>query len=219
MKFELIKPKNQKIDSDELIKDLIAVSLKIGKAPTMSEYNANGRYENSVYIRRFGSWNKALQIAGLTINNRQYSELELLQNLQNVWIKLGKQPARRDMDNKLLSTISSGAYLRFYSTWSNALKAFILFIEDNELSGSSISTFRENEITHKTSRDVNLRLRFLVMKRDNFKCCNCGRSPTTTQGLELHIDHIKPWAKGGETVLENLQTLCSDCNLGKSDIE
>ena len=219
MNFELIKPKNQKIDSDELIKDLISVSLKIDKAPTMSEYNANGSYENSVYIRRFGSWNKALQSAGLTINNRQYNELELLQNLQNVWIKLGKQPARRDMDNKLISTISSGAYLRFYSTWSNALKSFILYIEENELSGPSASTFRENEITHKTSRDVNLRLRFLVMKRDNFKCCNCGRSPATTQGLELHIDHIKPWAKGGETVLENLQTLCSDCNLGKSDIE
>ena len=36
--------------------------------------------------------------------------------------------------------------------------------------------------------------------------------------IELHIDHIIPWSKGGETVLENLQTLCSDCNLGKSNI-
>ncbi len=34
-----------------------------------------------------------------------------------------------------------------------------------------------------------------------------------------HIDHIKPWSKGGETVLENLQTLCATCNLGKSNIE
>ena len=73
--------------------------------------------------------------------------------------------------------------------------------------------------THKTSRDINLRLRFLVMKRDNFKCCICGRSPATTPGLELHIDHIKPWSKGGETVINNLQTLCQDCNLGKSNLE
>ena len=71
---------------------------------------------------------------------------------------------------------------------------------------------------HKTKRDINLRLRFLVMKRDDFKCCMCGRSPATTPGLELHIDHIVPWSKGGETVIGNLQTLCSDCNLGKSDL-
>ena len=29
----------------------------------------------------------------------------------------------------------------------------------------------------------------------------------------------KSWAKGGETALENLQTLCSVCNIGKSDLE
>ena len=73
--------------------------------------------------------------------------------------------------------------------------------------------------THKTSRDINLRLRFQVLKRDNFKCCMCGRSPASTPDLELHIDHIKPYSKGGETVIENLQTLCSDCNLGKSNLE
>ena len=72
---------------------------------------------------------------------------------------------------------------------------------------------------HLTRRDINLRLRFLVLKRDNFKCCICGRSPATTSNLELHVDHIQPYSKGGETVLENLQTLCSDCNLGKSDLE
>jgi len=36
-------------------------------------------------------------------------------------------------------------------------------------------------------------------------------------GLELHVDHIQPWSRGGPTVFENLQTLCNSCNLGKSD--
>jgi len=31
------------------------------------------------------------------------------------------------------------------------------------------------------------------------------------------VDHITAWSNGGETILENLQTLCSDCNLGKSN--
>jgi 5-methylcytosine-specific restriction endonuclease McrA len=34
-------------------------------------------------------------------------------------------------------------------------------------------------------------------------------------GVELHVDHVTPWSKGGETTLANLQTLCNKCNLGK----
>ena len=76
----------------------------------------------------------------------------------------------------------------------------------------------EAVFVHKTKRDVSLKLRFMVMKRDDFKCCLCGRSPSTTPGLQLHIDHINPWSKGGETTIDNLQTLCADCNLGKSNL-
>jgi 5-methylcytosine-specific restriction endonuclease McrA len=70
----------------------------------------------------------------------------------------------------------------------------------------------------QTKRDINDRLRFKVMKRDNFKCQCCGKSPAVDLGTILHVDHIKPWAKGGETVLEKLQTLCSKCNIGKGDL-
>ncbi len=70
---------------------------------------------------------------------------------------------------------------------------------------------------HKTKREVGLQLRFKVFKRDNYKCCVCGTSPAKDPSIELHIDHIIPWAKGGESVMDNLQTLCSKCNLGKSD--
>ena len=33
---------------------------------------------------------------------------------------------------------------------------------------------------------------------------------------EMHADHIKPWSRGGHTVIENCQMLCRDCNLQKS---
>jgi 5-methylcytosine-specific restriction endonuclease McrA len=71
---------------------------------------------------------------------------------------------------------------------------------------------------HQTSRDPSLRLRFRILKRDNFSCRACGASPALTPGLELHIDHIIAWSVGGETVEENLQTLCEACNLGKSNV-
>ena len=71
----------------------------------------------------------------------------------------------------------------------------------------------------RNTRSISDKLRYQVLKRDNFKCCACGASPAKDPSVELHIDHIIPWSKGGESTLENLQTLCSKCNIGKSDSE
>ena len=79
---------------------------------------------------------------------------------------------------------------------------------------------RNSMINNKrNTRAISDKLRYQVLKRDNFKCCACGASPAKDPSVELHIDHIIPWSKGGESTLENLQTLCSKCNIGKSDSE
>ena len=141
----------------------------------------------------------------------------MCRNLENVWIRKGRQPRRREMNDKAVSSISSGTYLRKFGRWSNALRRFAECI--NAVDEASLSTDPMlNTKRHKTARDINLRLRFKVLRRDNFKCCSCGASPAKDPGVELHVDHIFPWSKGGKTVLENLQTLCSKCNGGKSNL-
>ena len=85
-----------------------------------------------------------------------------------------------------------------------------------------ITNKRQNNSTtniKKSTRAISDKLRYQVLKRDNFKCCACGASPAKDPSVELHIDHIIPWSKGGESTLKNLQTLCSKCNIGKSDSE
>ena len=77
---------------------------------------------------------------------------------------------------------------------------------------------QETKIKHRTKRQVGDRLRFKVMRRDYFKCIYCGRAPATDPEIKLHMDHIIPWSKGGETTFENLQTLCSVCNIGKGNL-
>ena len=57
----------------------------------------------------------------------------------------------------------------------------------------------------------------MVLMKDGARCKLCGATPQ--DGAKLHVDHIKPWANGGETVLENLQILCAKCNIGKSNVE
>lgn len=64
-------------------------------------------------------------------------------------------------------------------------------------------------------RAIPLGLRYLVLERDRV-CCSCGRSPAT-DSVQLHVDHIEPYSLGGLTVLENLQTLCNGCNIGKGN--
>ena len=59
------------------------------------------------------------------------------------------------------------------------------------------------------------KLRYQILKRDGFRCKLCGRS--AEDGVKLHVDHIIPVSKGGETVPSNLRTLCETCNWGKGD--
>mgnify|MGYP002762091884 CR=1 FL=1 len=57
-------------------------------------------------------------------------------------------------------------------------------------------------------------MRYDVLRRDGFRCVKCGRG--REDGVKLHVDHIKPVSRGGKTVMDNLQTLCEDCNCGKA---
>lgn len=57
-------------------------------------------------------------------------------------------------------------------------------------------------------------LRFAVLNRDGFRCAYCGRGKN--EGVQLHIDHLVPVARGGKNELDNLVTACASCNLGKS---
>lgn len=72
------------------------------------------------------------------------------------------------------------------------------------------------EETKKQERKImNDDIRYNVLKRDNYSCQICGA--TAKDGAKLHVDHIIPVSKGGKTVMNNLQTLCERCNIGKSN--
>lgn len=222
MKFEL-EDYHRNLSNEELLSDLKNVAELLGRnSVTFNEYTENGKYNSSTIMRRFGGWNKALEKAGLQSTKLiNILEEDLFKNLEEMWIKLGRQP-RYSQVQKPLSKYTADTYANRFGSYRKALEKFVVFINNEESVSSeeSISTLQIEPITrHKTSRSINWRLRFIVMKRDNFKCKNCGKSPATDINTILHVDHIKAWAKGGETILENLQTLCSVCNIGKSDLE
>ena len=60
-------------------------------------------------------------------------------------------------------------------------------------------------------------LRWKVLLESDKCCAMCGRSKA--HGIILHVDHIKPRSKypALELTQSNLQVLCEDCNIGKSN--
>lgn len=227
MKYEL-NIYHRNTPDQELLDNLKKVAIKLGKDKiTRSEYKENGKYSSQTLERRFGSWNKALEKSGLQINyQRNISDEELFKNIEEVWIKLGRQPLCDEIKQPL-SKYSISPYTKRFGAWRKALEAFIDFINSDELQNSekeetepqqdnSIIIPEKEIIKHTTKRNITSRLKVQVLMRDGNKCKLCG---ITVTGENIHFDHIKPWSKGGETVLENLQVLCAEHNIAKSNLE
>jgi 5-methylcytosine-specific restriction endonuclease McrA len=216
-KFSFTPAKPGSVSDEDLLNDLKRVSSEKSLVKiTQKVYSEFGNFNTSTIIRRFNTWNEAIKKAGLqTSNTLNVSDEELFKNILTLWEHLGRQPRRSDLTN-IVSKYSQSPYNRRFSTWTNALEKYVIWAN-----GEDINAPEEKEILpqkRNTGRDPSLRLRFKVLQRDNFSCKQCGASPAKDQSIELHIDHIIPWSKGGDTVFENLQTLCLKCNLGKSNL-
>lgn len=226
MQYKL-KEFNRNVPDNELIDDLKRVTEKLGLDKISSrQYNENGaKYTAGTIATRFGSWNKALEKAGLNLVNQRYvSEKDLFKNLEDVWLNVGKQPTFRNMKPPA-SKYSTYQYIAKFGSWINALEGFIEFINSNTdfekdvpSDENDLESDYEKEIffKHKTKRNPSERLKVQVLMRDGNQCRLCG---ITVTGNDIHFDHIFPWSKGGETTLENLQILCKTHNLAKGNLE
>ena len=64
---------------------------------------------------------------------------------------------------------------------------------------------------YKANRHIPSKVRNEVWVRDEGKCVICGIQDN------LHFDHIIPLSRGGGYTSKNIQILCSNCNLKKSN--
>ena len=222
----------KRISDEALINDVKRVAEKLGvETITSSQYAGMGIVSFWTITNRLGAWEEILSKAGLksTGYKTNISDIDLLNEIERIWITLGKQPTTDDM-KKGVSKYNLCTFTRRFGGWRKALEEFVKYIngevvykeidkkdspQENSIKPSTNNVKLKNR---KTPREPSNRLKVQVLMRDGNRCRLCGVE--CNDGLHnIHFDHIIPWSKGGETVLENLQVLCSDCNLAKGNIE
>ena len=228
MKFELEMTRRGATDEDYL-NDLRRCAEQLGTS-TISQRDLKevGIATPKAFVRRFGTWANALKLAGLQPPKvrKEITEEQLFENIKQLWVKLGRQPRYSEIKVPL-SEFSPRPYLNRFGTWLQALAKFVDWVNADavdefatngvdKIVGKSSSKLLSSAL-RRTRRDISDRQRFRILVRDGFRCRSCGASPISTYGIELHVDHVLPWSKGGETVDGNLETKCISCNLGKGN--
>ena len=214
-----MKPLNidfvESFDKDAIIQELRRVAQVLGKS-TLSkrDVNVHGRLSYEVVLKRFGSLRTALQEAGLTPGRfNKATDEELCSILIELWTQTLEKHGRSPLRTELAAfgyPVSHDTFSRRFGSWKKALLAAAASSAsgDEEIAESALSLEAPEKAEGRKALSV--RKRFLVFKRDRYRCRICGRS-----GVELEVDHILAVAQGGTDRLDNLQTLRFDCNRGK----
>ena len=98
MPFKL-EPQHRDIPDAELLADIQRVAAGLGgQQLTWAAYGRSGSFGAETIRKRFGSWNAALEAAGVSVGKRlRIPDEELFSNLAELWTRLGRQPRRDDL--------------------------------------------------------------------------------------------------------------------------
>jgi len=80
-----------------------------------------------------------------------------------------------------------------------------------------IYRYDPQRVSKKELQDFTTAQKAAILKRDSYKCVQCGMG--RKEGVDLHVDHIIPKDFGGEATIKNGQTLCSRCNFLKKNLK
>lgn len=152
-------------------------------------------------------------------------QLKISRNAVQKWETQPEQPAFFVIENNKTMIDTN------HPEWINKLNAPKWTKKNKSISNGAIKrdkmnkAFRESEDEDDYSsvkgkeggRFFNGALRQAILKRDHFRCVQCGKTPV--DGVMLEVDHIIEFEDGGKTTFDNGQTLCKDCNKGKHQLK
>lgn len=206
----------KRISDEEYFEDLrrVAEILQSDTVP-YNEYIKNSKHCATNIFQRFKKWNTALELAGLCatgFSKDRISEQECLDEIERIWLLLGRQPTSSDIIKGNISKFSIDTYKRRFGSWRKALEAFVKYkneidedvnchdtlANNRSLDNDCKDSFPKKNINceiqlqvkncHGTSLNVNDCLRLEIMKGDHSKWCICVSSPAEDLTVKLHVD-------------------------------
>ena len=220
------RERTNKISDDEIVNELKRVAEHFDYVKfTRHEFDSVSKScKGTVVLSRFGSWASALEKTDLQLkerpkkNQKFISEQELMEEMERILNMVGQRPSKAEWEASS-PKYSYTTYKTRFKGWVSAWKYFYTNYKGQIISPIPIVEIqaKPKKIKQEQKRDIPLKLRLKVFQRDNHKCVLCGASPAIDANIQLHVDHIYPFSKGGKTEFENLQTLCQNCNWGKGD--
>lgn len=119
---------------DELLGFMKKFEKENGRAPMILDFNNNSEYPSfAQYIKLFGKWNKAIEMAGLWnsyVKRQLYKDKELLGFMKQFEKENGRVPVLRDFDNNPRYP-NYTTYMKVFGSWNKAI----------ELAGLQVSHF------------------------------------------------------------------------------
>lgn len=193
-------------DIESLTEELRRIAAVSGKKNVSSaDIIRFGRVNVTTIYHKFGTISHANEAAGLEFQHlKRFTNHEVLRILLDLWKKTFQESGRRPLQSDLKKygvPFSSQVVTRRFGTWRSALLAA------NNLPEHDVA---QPAIVVRRRSGISVHRRFQVFKRDGYGCQMCHRTD-----VPLEVDHIIPVCHGGSSELDNLQTLCSDCNRGK----
>jgi len=228
--FKLERCRIDKIPKAEMVEELkkVAQFYKFIRF-TRHDYDKIAKIcKGSAILAEFGTWQNALDSIGIGLKTKEVDRSiiqtqTLFDEMEKIWKSLGHRPSKTEWDLAKPKHPYS-TYKRRFGSWTSACQQFIeykmgkpILVEEKKINITQMPLIKIDTKNQKEKREIPLKIRLQVFKRDNFCCTLCGKSPATHPGTVLHIDHIFPYSKGGKTTHGNLQTLCAECNWGKGN--
>jgi len=172
--------------NEQLIEILQKLAEELGRTPTAkSMQERKDLPSDSMYLRRFGSWKNAIKAAGLSMDdfNKQYTDRQLIENLQNIAEELGRTPTASDLLGR--EGPSNRAYSHRFGSWNDALEVAGLTENDTR------KWYVTDEQLLKPLRELAKKLGHTPSLRESRDCKDTPSEPT-------YIRRFGSWSKAVE---------------------
>ena len=213
------------IYEEELIEEIQRVSDEHfnSEPPKFYEWvnNDDTKFSATAYVNRFGDWTKTLKKTGFSSHQREYSDQELIEILQNISSE-EEYVTQEELENRF--DITAGMYINRFESWNNALEEAGLEVRDRgewSLSGKEHPFWKGGG--HVYYGSSYLKNKEEVKNRDGILCQVCGSDNSDTDiPWDVEVHHITPeryWRDDEHEQMNNPRNLICLCRLCHRKLE